>query len=85
MTGESHAEPHDHEHLPGDGHEVVAHGDHVDHVHEGELHPESPIHSDHGAAHTEGDGCETVQHGDHVDHLHDGHRHFQHGDHVHEH
>jgi hypothetical protein len=26
-----------------------------------------------------------VTHGDHVDHVHDGHRHFQHGDHVHEH
>jgi hypothetical protein len=26
-----------------------------------------------------------VAHGEHVDHIHDGHRHFQHGDHVHEH
>ncbi len=85
MTPADHVEPVDHEHLPGDGHQTVKHGDHIDHIHDGERHPEVKIHSDHGSAHTENDGCETVQHGDHVDHVHDGHRHFQHGDHVHEH
>ncbi len=85
MTPAEHVEPSDHEHLPGDGHQTVAHGDHIDHIHDGERHAEAKIHSDHGSAHTENDGCETVQHGDHVYHVHDGHRHFQHGDHVHEH
>lgn len=75
----------DHEHLPGDGHQTVTHGDHVDHLHDGQSHTEEHIHANHGDAHYEGDGHETVQHGDHVDHVHHGHRHHQHGDHVHEH
>lgn len=75
----------DHEHIPGDGHETAEHGDHVDHLHDGEAHTEQPIHADHEGTHVEGDGHETVEHGDHVDHLHDGHRHVQHGDHVDEH
>ncbi|MFC0625519.1 hypothetical protein [Kribbella deserti] len=80
-----HAEAVDHEHLPDDGCETVPHEDHVDHVHDGEHHPEARLHTGHDGAHTEGDGCETVQHEDHLDHLHDGHRHYQHEDHVHEH
>ncbi len=44
MTPTEHAEPSDHEHLPGDGHETVVHGDHVDHLHDGERHPEAKIH-----------------------------------------
>jgi hypothetical protein len=80
-----HSEATDHEHLPGDGCEMVEHGDHVDHVHGDERHPEERLHLSHEGVHTAGDGCEIVQHGDHEDHLHDGHRHYQHGDHVHEH
>ncbi len=34
----------DHEHLPGDGHETVQHGDHVDHIHDGHRHYQ---HGDH--------------------------------------
>ena len=75
----------DHEHLPGDGCETVEHGDHVDHIHDSERHPEQAIHAAHDGTHSDQDGCETVEHGDHVDHLHDGHRHFQHADHVDEH
>lgn len=81
----SHVEVTDHEHLPNDGCETVQHDGHVDHVHGDENHPETAVHADHEGAHTEGDGCETVEHDGHVDHVHDGHRHFQHGDHVHEH
>ena len=81
----SHTEPTDHEHRPGDGCATVRHGDHVDHVHGDERHPELALHADHEGTHSEADGCDVVAHGDHVDHVHDGHRHFQHGDHVHEH
>jgi hypothetical protein len=75
----------DHEHLAGDGCETVEHGDHLDHVHGAERHPEQAVHAGHEGRHADGDGCETVTHGDHEDHLHDGHRHRQHGDHVDEH
>jgi hypothetical protein len=75
----------DHEHLASDGCQTVEHGDHLDHVHGTERHPEQAVHPDHEGQHTDGDGCETVGHGDHVDHLHDGHRHHQHGEHVDEH
>jgi hypothetical protein len=75
----------DHEHLAGDGCETVQHGDHVDHVHGAENHPEQAVHTPHDQPHTDNDGCETIQHGDHLDHLHEGHRHYQHGDHVDEH
>ena len=85
MATDQHTEPSDHEHLPGDGHETVVHGDHIDHIHDGERHPEARLHDDHGTPHTEDDGCEKVVHDDHIDHVHDGHRHYQHGDHVHEH
>ncbi|HEY0470864.1 MAG TPA: hypothetical protein VGD34_04345, partial [Kribbella sp.] len=81
----THTEKLDHEHLPGDGCSTVQHGDHNDHVHGGEQHEESKLHSEHDGSHTDGDGCDKVQHEDHVDHMHDGHRHYQHGDHVHEH
>ena len=81
----AHTEKLDHEHLPDDGCATVQHGDHLDHIHDGEQHEESNVHSQHDGVHTDGDGCDTVQHGNHVDHMHDGHRHYQHGDHVHEH
>ena len=32
------SEPHEHEHGPGCGHTAVSHGDHVDYLHDGELH-----------------------------------------------
>jgi hypothetical protein len=80
-----HTDVTDHEHLAGDGCEVVQHGDHKDHVHGDEHHPEQAVHDAHEGSHRPGDGCQTVTHGDHLDHVHDGHRHHQHGDHVHEH
>jgi hypothetical protein len=36
-THEIHAD-HDHHHAPGCGHEAVAHGHHVDYVHDGHRH-----------------------------------------------
>lgn len=40
----THTEPLDHEHLPDDGCETMLHGDHVDHVHDGEQHAETKAH-----------------------------------------
>ncbi|WP_409483937.1 hypothetical protein [Arsenicicoccus dermatophilus] len=81
----THVDITDHEHCAGDGCQTVEHDGHVDHVHGDECHREAVLHDGHDHVHTEGDGCQTVEHDGHLDHVHDGHRHFQHGDHVHEH
>jgi zinc transport system permease protein len=41
-----HAEQHDHEHGPGCGHVAVAHGDHLDYVHDGHRHAAHEGHYD---------------------------------------
>jgi zinc transport system permease protein len=42
----THPEDHHHEHGPGCGHEAVAHGDHVDYVHDGHRHAVHGAHYD---------------------------------------
>ncbi len=81
---------HDHEHGPGCGHTAIRHGDHVDYLHDGELHHHGAggveLHTlEVGAANQA--GC-TSDHacGDHeAGHAHGpgcGHESVPHGDHV---
>jgi hypothetical protein len=81
---------HDHEHGPGCGHTGIRHDDHVDHLHDGELHHhgESGVES-HALAvsETNPDDCtpdHACEHHD-ADHEHGpgcGHEPVPHGDHV---
>ncbi|WP_298751221.1 metal ABC transporter permease [uncultured Serinicoccus sp.] len=50
-----HAERHLHEHGPGCGHEAVAHGDHVDYLHDGHRHAAHEGHYDEHADHPSAD------------------------------
>lgn len=49
------AEAHAHEHGPGCGHEAVAHGDHVDYLHDGHRHAPHHDHYDEHATHRDHD------------------------------
>jgi hypothetical protein len=75
----------------------VAHGDHVDYLHDGRVHHAHEGHydectlnqhvstEDHPHTHGEGCGHAQAQHGDHVDYLHGDHRHAAHEEHYDEH
>jgi len=81
---------HDHEHGPDCGHTAIRHGDHVDYLHDGELHH-------HGAGGVEAHAIEVDDanpggctpghdcHGHEAGHVHGpgcGHEAVPHGDHV---
>jgi zinc transport system permease protein len=51
------AEAHHHEHGPGCGHEAVAHGDHVDYLHDGHRHAPHEGHYDEHGGHAEPDAA----------------------------
>jgi hypothetical protein len=67
------ADEHEHQHGPDCGHTAIHHDDHVDHLHDGELHH-------HGDS-----GVERHAIGDHVDDLVGGHLHHPHDDHCDDH
>lgn len=91
---------HRHRHDRWCGHAEVLHGDHVDHLHDGEIHHacddhvervgvvSSVAHLPHEAhmhVHVDGCGHELVIHDDHHDFVHGKHRHATHGTHYDEH
>jgi zinc transport system permease protein len=54
------AEAHDHEHGPECGHEAVAHGDHVDYLHDGHRHAPHQGHYDEHGEHDDRDDATTA-------------------------
>lgn len=90
---------HEHEHDRFCGHAGIPHGDHLDFLHDGEIHhpeeggvaseaPAGDLHLPHvGHMHLHGPGCghPSVAHGDHEDYLHGVHRHAGHDVHYDEH
>jgi hypothetical protein len=96
-TGHQPLAGHDHEHSETCGHASVRHGDHVDYLHDGQVHHSHERHYDecaldqhvsaeeHSHAHGQDCGHEQIQHGGHVDYLHGDHRHAAHEGHYDEH
>lgn len=87
--GEGQHTAHTHQHKVDCGHTAVAHGDHVDYLHDGHLHH---VHGDHVDEHVikvtalNPDGHNPVDHDGHQSHTHgDGdtdHEMISHGDHM---
>lgn len=91
---------HGHRHDRWCGHATLAHGDHMDFLHDGQVHhpctdhvdeistqgPGAHLsHSAHMHVHTSDCGHEVVSHEDHLDFLHGRHRHAAHTTHYDEH
>jgi hypothetical protein len=81
---------HDHEHGPDCGHTAIRHGDHVDHLHDGELHHHGedgvevhtlPVDDTNAVDCTPDHDC-AEHHADHRHGLGCGHEAVPHGDHV---
>ena len=84
------SDQHDHQHAPGCGHSAVRHGDHLDYLHDGEMHYHADAAVEHhviAVSDVNPVGC-TPDHdcaGHHAEHEHGegcGHEAVPHGDHV---
>jgi hypothetical protein len=92
-------EDHPHAHDRFCGHPVIPHDDHLDFLHDGEIHhvmggalaataESADLHVVHtGHMHVHGPACghPSVLHDDHLDYLHGDHRHAAHASHYDEH